>query len=174
MFNSQASAKRAAVRDRLRFNAQKKRIEENFKRVRENYADPDRVGSIIDRAIGDTTMGQMFIGVAGRNVPESTRYVLTTSGEWIDLTHIVSAAFNPTSFVGLGELPGVGVEIGQTLLLSDSGFRAEDFRSNTIGASATRAIEFSGITSSVGQRVQSVLTGRLMTQSEAHEYIHRN
>lgn len=147
LFNAESSNKRQLnQKNQERLNAQ---------------ARPDEIAEIVDEAISLTTDEQFKSGKAGYNVDQSRRYVFLEGKGWVDLQHVVSAAYNPFSEFLIGDLPGLGVEIQQAYYGSDSAFMMEDFISNSIGARSA-AISTLGLSSdSIGQITQNYI----MTQS---------
>jgi hypothetical protein len=108
------------------------------------YIDIQGVAAEVDNAINQSTMIERLIGRAGTNVDRANRYILVRNSflgdpGWIDLQHVVSAATNPFSPFGAGDIPGVGVEVWQGITGNDSAFRSEDFRSNALGANAAHS-----------------------------------
>ena len=125
----------------------------------DSYAEIDNVSDLVDEAIRRATTIDFFDGSAGRGVDQRQRYIYLEDIGWVDLQHVVSAAYNPWSTVGMGDLPGLVIEAFQYVGGYESGFKAEDFRSNAIGAQSTwnKVNGFSGSSASLGAVVQEVI-----------------
>lgn len=70
------------------------------------------------------------------NVSDASRYVYLKNVEaWLDLRHVVSAAHNLTTQLGMGDLAGAAFESVQaTTRWRHSAWSREDLASNFIGA----------------------------------------
>jgi len=99
------------------------------------YVEIGDIPKLVDAAISATSNAQFTLGQAGLNVNRETRYILTANG-WVDMQHVVSAAFSPGAGNGLSVLMGFVVETAQFFKYPDSAWRAEDILSNNIGATA--------------------------------------
>lgn len=93
------------------------------------------------------------------NVDRSQRYIFLRDHGWVDLQHVVSAAYNPISTIGIGDVAGLGIELGQIFNEPHSAFKREDLLSNSIGAQATwnHINGFSPLGTSVGDSAQQII-----------------
>jgi len=137
------------------------------------YAEPSQISVIVDSAVVQTKFSEFLIGLSGSNVNKDTRYVYSDRG-WIDLRHVVSAAFNAFADLGLSEEGGIMIEIIQFPRYPGSSFRGEDLRSNSIGQRAARIQHRSRFEKSFGESVVEALSRyTLYTESRAEDVLIR-
>jgi len=141
------------------------------------YAEPGEISEKVDAAIANTTIKDFILGRSGMNVDQANRYIYSRQLGWIDLQHVVSASNNPFTIFGLGDVAGIGVEIGQSFTHPDSAFNIEDLVSNSIGARAGRFFYAAGGSSgnlTQGNVVDSFITFyEPLTSAEAADVLAR-
>ena len=80
-----------------------------------------------------------------------------TSNGFLDLQHVVSAAYAAPAPFGRSELAGRGVEAIQLFTHPNSAFRPEDLFSNAIGQEAANIQRESGFQKSISDSVMEAL-----------------
>lgn len=113
--------------------------EDNLERL-DGLIEPVDVADVVDSTIArGVAEGQQYLGNA---VDAQQRYVMTEDG-WVDVKHLATTATTGGAHQGWPQIKGAGLEVAQGIsgLLghqghANSAFRAEDFRSNTIGSYA--------------------------------------
>ena len=134
----------------------------------------DEVANIVDKAIEATTVKDFVLGNAGQNVDRlrMARFVYIDGEGWVDLQHVVSAAYNPVSTLGLGDGAGLAIEVLQQIRGQKSAFMREDMLSNSVGAQAVWNQMHGGkLGSTIGTQVVGILRklGKPLTREEAIE-----
>jgi RHS repeat-associated protein len=162
-----------ALNDEVHPSAQKGITKEDQARF-VGYVEFDDIPSIVNNAVAKSGFWDKFLGRAGYQVDQLSRYIYVKDLGWIDLQHVVSAATAPGASIGLSIDLGHNVENGQWLTGSSSAWKTEDLVSNYLGSMAAHHKTFYGA-KSLGHSTQ-YLIGRFqhMTRGQAMTHIHNN